>query len=187
MADPRIHVALPQRAKPLRVARRRRRMVWLTGGLLGLLGLALGATVPVPLLVWNASASVPIGLYAIAPSRPAKKGDFVVVWLVEPWRGLAATRGYLPTGVLLVKRVAGSRGDQICGVGGMVLLDGKLAAVRRRFDGAGRPLPRWQGCRVLAPGELFLLGDSPASFDGRYFGVVSGGAVIGRAVPLWTR
>jgi type IV secretory pathway protease TraF len=50
----------------------------------------------------------------------------------------------------------------------------------------GRPLPSWQQCRRLEPGELFLLSvTNPASFDSRYFGPVSASAVIGVAHPVW--
>ncbi len=37
----------------------------------------------------------------------------------------------------------------------------------------GRRLVGWRGCRVLARGEVLLLGDTADSFDGRYWGPVS--------------
>jgi hypothetical protein len=46
-------------------------------------------------------------------------------------------------------------------------------------------MPSWQGCRLLASGDLFLLADNQESFDSRYFGVVSASDAVGRAVPLW--
>ena len=58
------------------------------------------------------------------------------------------------------------------------------ALQRDRID---RPLPDWQGCRIVADGEIFLMNwDVPDSLDGRYFGPIPASAVIGRAVPLWT-
>jgi len=37
-----------------------------------------------------------------------------------------------------------------------------------------RPWPSWQGCRVIAVGEIFLMnGQVRDSLDGRYFGPVS--------------
>jgi type IV secretory pathway protease TraF len=54
-------------------------------------------------------------------------------------------------------------------------------------DRSGRPLPDWQGCRVIATGDVFLMNwDVPDSLDGRYFGPIPVSSVIGRAVPLWT-
>jgi type IV secretory pathway protease TraF len=46
----------------------------------------------------------------------------------------------------------------------------------------------WSGCVRLRGRQLFLLmAGSPASFDGRYFGVTEGGLVVGRARLLWPR
>ena len=59
--------------------------------------------------------------------------------------------------------------------------------VARERDRRGRPLPIWQGCRVIANGEVFLMNwDEPASLDGRYFGPTPFSAIVGRAEPLWT-
>ena len=43
---------------------------------------------PVPKLIWNASASVPIGLYAVRPTGVHHVGDLVVV---RPPEALAAS------------------------------------------------------------------------------------------------
>ena len=40
---------------------------------------------------------------------------------------------------------------------------------------------------VLRGRQLFLLMDSPSSFDGRYFGSTDGEDVIGKATLLWRR
>ena len=54
-------------------------------------------------------------------------------------------------------------------------------------DGRGRPLPKWQGCRVVGDGDLFLMNwQSDDSLDGRYFGFLPASSVIGRAMPVWT-
>jgi type IV secretory pathway protease TraF len=50
-----------------------------------------------------------------------------------------------------------------------VTINGERAAQRAARDSAGRMLPTWSGCRTLH-GEVFLLGDTPDSFDGRYWG-----------------
>jgi type IV secretory pathway protease TraF len=41
----------------------------------------------------------------------------------------------------------------------------------------------WRGCRVLAHGEVLLLGDTDDSFDGRYWGPVSADLIEG----VWRR
>ena len=142
---------------------------------------------PAPRLVWNASASAPIGLYAVAPGTAAQPGDMVVARLPEPYRRLAATRRYLPLNVPLVKRVAAAAGDDVCALGRRVLINGRPVAVRLDVDRAGRPMPHWSGCRRLRGEQRFLLMDAPASFDGRYFGVTEGVDIVGKARPLWAR
>ncbi len=143
---------------------------------------------PAPFLVWNASASMPIGLYRVTPAKPIRRGDLVLASLPEPARSLAAERHYLPAGVPIVKRVAAVAGSRVCAVGSNVSIEGRLIAHQRDRDGNGRPLPRWIGCRTLAPDEVFLLiADRPDSFDGRYFGPTEKRQIVGRLVPLWTR
>jgi type IV secretory pathway protease TraF len=52
---------------------------------------------------------------------------------------------------------------------------------------SGRPLPVWQGCRMIADGEVFLMNWLSAdSLDGRYFGSLPAASIVGRAVPIWT-
>jgi type IV secretory pathway protease TraF len=88
--------------------------------------------------------------------------------------------------VPIVKRVAATRGDLVCGIGEAVFVNGRFAALRWREDPSGRPLPWWTGCARLGTGALFLLTvGGPDSFDGRYFGVTSTRNVVGRARLLW--
>lgn len=154
-------------------------------------GIALvGSTIarpPLPRLVWNASASAPLGLYAVSPAAPLARGDMVIAWAPPGSRALAAARQYLPANVPLVKRVAGMPGDRICAIGAAIYVDGRRRAERLTADHAGRPLPWWRGCVTLATGTLLLLNEAPASFDGRYFGPSRRSDVIGKAIPLWLR
>jgi conjugative transfer signal peptidase TraF len=142
---------------------------------------------PTPRLVWNASASAPIGLYSIAPEGLAEPGDMVIARVPETFRRLAATRRYLPMNVPLVKRVAASTGDEVCALGQEIFVNGRWIAERRVTDGAGRAMPMWSGCVRLRGRQLFLLMDAAASFDGRYFGVTEGTDVVGKARLLWAR
>ncbi|PPD10112.1 MAG: S26 family signal peptidase [Methylocystis sp.] len=141
-----------------------------------------------PLVVWNASASVPVGLYAVRPIGDLTVTDLVVARPPESLADWLAERRYLPRGVPLIKRVAGLPGQKICRAGLTVSVDGIVMAQARERDHADRPLPVWRGCFTLLSGEVFLLNwDEPASLDGRYFGAFPINAVIGRAAPLWTK
>jgi len=169
-----------------RRGRRRPRVPLALAGLgLAALGFAVLAE-PAPRLIWNASASAPVGLYWVSRTAPAR-GDLVLAELPLDVRRLAADRGYLPEDVPLVKRLAAIAGDVVCAVGDAVFVNGRHIANRRERDPSGRVLPRWTGCRVLAADEVFLLMTSVSgSFDGRYFGPVWRARIIGRLVPLWT-
>ena len=152
---------------------------------------ALAATLiwpPRPLFVWNASQSSPPGLYLVAAPRDAEPGDMVIAWAPAEARRLGAERHYLPWNVPLVKRVAAVAGDRVCAAGEAVFVNGRLEALRRPRDGAGRPMPWWTGCEVLRGGDLFLLTPSvPDSFDGRYFGITRAPEVVGSARLIWAR
>jgi conjugative transfer signal peptidase TraF len=153
------------------------------------LALLLGplALAPHPLLLWNASASAPIGLYAIRPGAALTVDDWAVVLPPPDIAAFLASRGTLPPGVPLVKRVAALNGQTVCREGLLVTVDGVALSPARERDRSFRPLPAWSGCHRLADGEIFLLTwDEPDSLDGRYFGPLPRRAVIGRAVPLWT-
>lgn len=175
----------------LRAARRRRRLLARRGLLLGLGCAALAATIvapPLPRLVWNASASAPIGLYAVAPGSAAARGDMVIARVPAGVRTLAAARRYIPANVPLVKRVAGVPGDRICAAGPLITVNGRPIVTRRAADARGRPLPWWTGCRTLTGGARFLLmAETPDSFDGRYFGPTPASDVIGKATALWVK
>src|SRR5689334_17309906 len=50
---------------------------------------------PVPQLIWNASASVPLGLYRVLPARTPHVGEVVVVRPPDALADFLAERGYL--------------------------------------------------------------------------------------------
>lgn len=143
---------------------------------------------PVPILLWNASPSSPVGLYAVGSPAELKAGDTAIAWPPSAARRLAAERHYLPAGVPLVKRVAATSGARVCARGKTILVNGRPGAIRRLRDRAGRRLPWWTGCRRLRRGEIFLLSaDVPEAFDGRYFGVTHPSEIIGAGRLLWRR
>lgn len=148
------------------------------------------ATLTVPVsryAVWNASASVPTGLYAIRGKQSLHVGERVAIEPPPELRRLLAERGYLPVGVPLLKRVAAVSGQRVCRFAHGVTIDGELVGIARSFDRRWRPLPAWFGCRRIGYGELFVMNPAaPDSFDGRYFGVLRMSDVIGRATPIWT-
>ena len=140
-----------------------------------------------PILVWNATASVPIGLYAVRDAGPLAAGELVVARPPELLAQFLADGRYLPKGVPLIKHVAALLGSVVCRSGLAISIDGIVRAQAREQDHAARNLPSWSGCRTISDDEVFLLNASePASLDGRYFGPLPASSIVGRAVPVWT-
>jgi conjugative transfer signal peptidase TraF len=140
-----------------------------------------------PVLIWNASASVPIGLYYVQPEDRLEVTDLVVVTPPTPVAQFLDERGYLPRGVPLLKQVLALPGQTVCRIRLAIMIDGVVMSFAREQDHRGRPLPAWQGCRCIAEGEVFLMNwQSADSLDGRYFGPLPVASILGRAVPLWT-
>lgn len=152
------------------------------------LAIVIASFVPTaPRLVWNASASVPIGFYTIALDERLEAPDLVAVMPPEPVASFMVERGYIGRGVPLLKRVIGLPGQSVCRDGREIAVDSIPLGEARDHDSRGRDLPVWQGCRVIADGEVFLMNpDVGDSLDGRYFGPLPASVVIGRAIPLFT-
>lgn len=140
-----------------------------------------------PSLIWNASPSVPVGLYRVAPEPAPKLMDIVVVRPPADLVWFLAEGHYLPRGVPLLKHVAALAGARVCRTGGAVTVDGVPFGDALARDHRGRPLPIWQGCVVLTNDQVFLMNpDRPDSLDGRYFGPLDRSTIVGRADPVWT-
>lgn len=140
-----------------------------------------------PLFIWNASASVPTGLYSAEPTNRIGAADIAVVMPPEALASFLAERGYLPNGVPLLKHVLALGGATVCRQGSTIIVRGVTFGHALERDSRGRALPVWQGCRIIADDEVFLMNwDAADSFDGRYFGPLPLTSIIGRAVPLWT-
>ncbi|CAN5405258.1 S26 family signal peptidase [soil metagenome] len=173
----------------LRTARRGRTILIRRGLMIALGCACVGATIaapPLPRLVWNASASAPLGLYAVAPEHAVERGDMFIARVPQALRDLAARRHYIPANGPLVKRVAAVAGDVVCAAGPEVLVDDRAVATRLTHDRSGRPLPWWRGCQTLRGGTVLLLMTTrPDSFDGRYFGPTGRQDMIGKATSLW--
>jgi conjugative transfer signal peptidase TraF len=157
----------------------------------GFAALTAGASIffrPAPKLVWNASASVPIGLYAIHPIDVVYSGDLVLVLPPEAVARYLTQRGYLALGVPILKHVLALPGQSVCRIERTIIVEGTAVGDALDRDRQGRGLPSWQGCRMVAREEVFLMNwRSDTSFDGRYFGPLPASTIVGRATPLWIK
>jgi len=97
---------------------------------------------------------------------------------------LGCPDGYQP----LLKRIVAKAGDLVIfdekrgvEVNGEVLKDSKPSGK----DSAGRPLTHFpSGMASLQPGEYWVMGDHPMSFDSRYFGPVNSSQIRRRLRPF---
>lgn len=171
------------------------RLVFLASMGIGLAALCAPAVMPMSahervFVVYNPTDSVPRGWYrvsSIANAASLHVGSIVLARLPADVAAFAGQRGYLPSGVPILKRIGAVAPQSVCVREQAVHVDGTMVATARTHDGERQPMQAWQQCRQLATGELFLLSDTnPASFDSRYFGPIAASAVLGIARPLWT-
>ena len=138
---------------------------------------------PVPLLIWNASESVPIGWYVVAKRQPMI-GEIAVIKPVDWVQLYASSRGYLPQSVWLLKPIFAANPSIICRFGSFVFVNGKQVAKAKIVDKLHRRLPVWKGCIALSSAQYFVLGRHRDSFDSRYFGPIEKHQVVGTAFPF---
>ena len=164
----------------------KRRTVFLAGSVAA--AALVSAALPLSrILIWNATESVPTGLYHIRGAASLHVGERVAIDPPPSLRRYLAERGYLPSGVPLLKEVAALRGDTVCRYDLTITINGEEAGVARALDSRARQLPEWQGCHTIGADEFFVMNlRAPDSFDGRYFGPIKRDHLIGRASPVWT-
>jgi conjugative transfer signal peptidase TraF len=129
-------------------------------------------------LLYNHTPSVPVGWYARS-SDEVVIGALVTVRARDVALDYAAARNFTDAGDRFIKRIAANDGDNVCADGETIRINDRTVAHRAVHDSQGRALPHWSGCRVLSADELFLMGDTPDSFDSRYFGPVSADDIEG--------
>ena len=96
---------------------------------------------PVPQYLWNASDSVPIGLYRLRPAGSLAVTELVAVQPSEPLATFLADHGYLPTGIPMLKRVLALPGQMVCRDRLTITVDEIWVGEAREHDGRDRPLP----------------------------------------------
>jgi len=135
-------------------------------------------------LLYNHTPSVPPGWYVRSADEIAL-GALVTVRAQDVAPGYAAARHFTDAGDRFIKRIAANDGDSVCTEGDAILINGRTVAHRATHDSQGRALPHWSGCRTLSSNEIFLMGDTPDSFDSRYFGPVSADDIEGVSRPIF--
>ncbi len=147
----------------------------------------------------NLSPSMPRGVYHARPVAHGvsfRRGTIVLVCLPRRIAAVGRARGYLPPGdcpdgsAPIGKPVFAVAGDTVTVTSTGLMRAGAVEPHSRALalDATGRLLagtPR--GRYRVAMDELWLVSSySDRSWDSRYYGPVTVGAVIGVLAPLWT-
>ena len=136
---------------------------------------------PRPVWLYNPSASAPVGWYKLAGRDEFKAGDQVAAYAPNWARELAHERDYLPFKYPLIKTIWAIAGETICYEKGELRAPNRPVLQILEQDGLGRELPRVEGCLILGEDEYLLISpDVQTAFDGRYFGPVHKGNILGR-------
>jgi type IV secretory pathway protease TraF len=101
---------------------------------------AIGTTMDsgmIPRSVWNASASVPIGLYSVHPAHHLTVTALAVAYPPEPLARWLAQGRYLPLGVPLLKPILALDGQTVCRVGPLITIDGREMGIAHERITAG--------------------------------------------------
>ncbi|MCC6789753.1 MAG: S26 family signal peptidase [Hyphomonadaceae bacterium] len=149
----------------------RRHRAAIAAAVAAMLMLATASFSSADLVLFNHSPSIPIGLY-VRDRADLRPGVIVTVRARDVAPEIARLRDYDDPNDRFIKHVAAIGGQSVCADGRALSIDGVQAAVIYRAS--GQPMPAaWLGCRRLAADEVLLLGDSPDSFDGRYWGPIN--------------
>ena len=158
-------------------------------GALAALMLTFGRTTAAP-VVFNDSASVPLGFWWRADGPPTVLRAGMVIGFRPPAAGRAYVAAHMPEYLhdeLILKYVAATAGDRICRTaGGAFSVNGRVLGSAARADQHGNPLPTWQGCVTLPAGSVAVFSNRiPNSYDSRYYGAVPAGDIKAVYRPLW--
>jgi conjugative transfer signal peptidase TraF len=157
---------------------------------------ALSCGIIVSGLRLNVTASMPLGIYRLAPiPQPGlRRGTLVAACAPLKAAQLGRRRAYLSGGRCagdtepLLKTVVAIAGDTVTTSSRGISVNGRLLPHSRpvSLDSAGRKLVPWsQGHYRLLPHQVWLYADHPKSWDSRYWGPVRN--VLARVIPLATK
>jgi conjugative transfer signal peptidase TraF len=162
-----------------------RKLLVLLGAIV--MALALSPWIKSP-FYFNLTPSEPLGVYYRASfSGRLRQGEMVFLEVPLQARPYLYGRAWLKKGVLLLKHVGATDGDQVSVTDHEIRINGSYIGPVASVDFKGRPLPKLRGkFRVRRQYFLPIATYRWNSFDGRYYGPVPYSLVRGKAVPLIT-
>ena len=133
-----------------------------------------------PVFYWNASASLPKGLYMRVGGREIARGDVVI--FRPPFKS-----AYLLDVHYYIKTVGGLAGDEYEAADGVFYLRKTPFGKVYETDGGGNPLRRIPGRPSRIKDGCFLpLASTDRSYDGRYYGDIPIECIKYKVKPVFT-
>lgn len=162
------------------------RTLWGLG--VGVVGLGLWMGLTGRKLYANVSVSLPPGLYVCQPfAAQTRVWRGEIVQLLPPPRAqttYATLAPHEPRTAYWLKKVVANEGYAVCLHGDTVTLQGEVIAHRPLLTSMA--LAPVEGCWLLGPDDIFVLGEHPRSFDNRYTGPWTRDTIQGTCEPVWT-
>lgn len=138
------------------------------------------------IVVYNHSASLPVGWYVVVPDKNYKVGDIVVFDLQEKARALAVNRGWIRENDLFMKRIGALEGVEYeITRGRQFLINRNVFGDVQNVDSLGRNMPEYIGKYIVPPNEFLPVADIANSYDGRYYGTVPIENIRFKVIPLY--
>ena len=123
-------------------------------------------------IVINRTDSVETGIYRKVIFSNFSKGHYVIYKPNDKYKKyVQSTYGNTQNGkLMLLKKIVGTEGDVIEEKNFKIYINGEEKGKIYRLKGLTETSPNYK--KVLSKDEVFLMGETPDSFDGRYFGVI---------------
>ncbi len=140
------------------------------------------------IFIWNDTYSVPRGLYLILPNDKLSVGDYVVFSGTPEIRELAVSREWLPKEANFLKKIGGLYGDSFRAdpTTNMFYVNNNYIGLIKDKDSKGRHITSHvYGLHTVGEEEFLPVGDSPNSFDGRYYGTQPLSTIKYRVIPVF--
>jgi type IV secretory pathway protease TraF len=114
--------------------------------------------------------SVPYTVFWVSPNAVAKLSDFVTLSVSHPVIG--------DEPVMLTKQIVCDEGQRIERTADAFICDGQRLGgfITRTWD--DKALEPFEANVVIPPGQAFVMGTHPRSFDSRYFGLVDKATLV---------
>lgn len=140
------------------------------------------------LIFYNASPSIPRGVYIRIPMLWIKNGDYVVYHPNKEATDIAFERSWIKSKhITFIKRVRGIQGDiYSIDINTGFYINGKYYGQISVCDGTGKAMPIHSGVHYVSQNEFLPVGESSMSFDGRYTGTVPLENIKAKVIPLFT-